>query len=137
MVTGDEVVHCRQAVLADVEATHLYGRLVRSDDLPDRFRHKLAMFRRDPSTFKVDFALSSPVPWASTPPYAPGTVHIADSPAELITFYAQLAAGTIPAQPFLLMGQMTTSDPSRSPAGTESLWAYTHVPQRVCADAGG
>ena len=24
---------------------------------------------------------------------------------------------------------MTTTDPSRSPAGTESLWAYTHVPQ--------
>jgi hypothetical protein len=22
---------------------------------------------------------------------------------------------------------MTTSDPSRSPAGTESAWAYTHV----------
>jgi phytoene dehydrogenase-like protein len=29
----------------------------------------------------------------------------------------------------MLAGQMTTSDPSRSPAGTESLWAYTHVPQ--------
>jgi phytoene dehydrogenase-like protein len=32
---------------------------------------------------------------------------------------------------------MTTSDPTRSPAGTESLWAYTHVPQRVRGDAGG
>jgi phytoene dehydrogenase-like protein len=27
------------------------------------------------------------------------------------------------------MGQMTTADPSRSPAGTESVWAYTHVPR--------
>ena len=32
---------------------------------------------------------------------------------------------------------MTTTDPSRSPAGTESLWAYTHVPQQVRGDAGG
>ena len=24
---------------------------------------------------------------------------------------------------------MTTADPARSPAGTESLWAYTHVPR--------
>ena len=26
-------------------------------------------------------------------------------------------------------GQMTTADPTRSPAGTESVWAYTHVPR--------
>jgi phytoene dehydrogenase-like protein len=32
---------------------------------------------------------------------------------------------------------MTTSDPTRSPAGTESLWGYTHVPHRVKGDAGG
>ena len=38
-------------------------------------------------------------------------------------------AQAIPAEPFLLAGQMTTTDPSRSPAGTESMWAYTHVPQ--------
>jgi phytoene dehydrogenase-like protein len=35
----------------------------------------------------------------------------------------------VPDRPFLLTGQMTTSDASRSPAGTESFWAYTHVPQ--------
>ena len=26
---------------------------------------------------------------------------------------------------------MTTADPSRSPVGTESAWAYTHVPQTM------
>src|SRR5439155_1419144 len=30
----------------------------------------------------------------------------------------------------VLAGQMTTSDPARSPAGTESMWAYTHLPHR-------
>jgi phytoene dehydrogenase-like protein len=45
--------------------------------------------------------------------------------------------GHLPADPFLLVGQMTTSDPTRSPAGTESLWAYTHVPQEVRGDAAG
>ena len=48
---------------------------------------------------------------------------------------AQVAAGVVPAKPFLLMGQMTTTDPTRSPAGTESVWAYTHVPQES-GDAG-
>lgn len=48
----------------------------------------------------------------------------------------QVAAGAIPAEPFLLAGQMSTADPTRSPAGTEALWAYTHVPPRTTGDAG-
>ncbi len=50
--------------------------------------------------------------------------------------FGQVAANAVPAQPFLLAGQMTTTDPTRSPAGTESMWAYTHVPQEVVRDAG-
>jgi phytoene dehydrogenase-like protein len=56
-------------------------------------------------------------------------VHVADSLAEMDQVLTQLAAGVIPAKPFMLAGQMTTSDPTRSPAGTEALWAYAHVPQ--------
>jgi phytoene dehydrogenase-like protein len=56
-------------------------------------------------------------------------VHVADSPEQLTEALAQVAARAIPADPFLLVGQMTTADPTRSPSGTESMWAYTHVPQ--------
>ena len=118
-------------------AEHLYGRLVTFDELPPKVRAKMAGFRRDPGTVKVDYALSGPVPWSAPPPYAPGTVHISDSYEELVIGYAQLSTGNIPERPFLLIGQMTTADPTRSPEGTESLWAYTHVPQRVLGDAGG
>jgi phytoene dehydrogenase-like protein len=133
----DQLVGARRAVLADVAAEHLYGRLVGFDELPSRVRERMASFRRDPGTFKVDYALSAPVPWRTPPPYAPGTVHISDSYEELVTTFAQLSSGSVPERPFLLIGQMTTADPTRSPAGTESLWAYTHVPQRVLNDAGG
>jgi phytoene dehydrogenase-like protein len=133
----DQLVRVRHAVLADVAAEHLYGRLVTFDELPARVRVKMSGFRRDPATFKIDYALSSPVPWRTPPPYAPGTVHIGDSMEELVTTFAQLTVGSIPDRPFLLMGQMTTADPTRSPTGTESLWAYTHVPQQVRSDAGG
>jgi len=133
----DQLVTARRAVLADVAAEHLYGRLVGFDELPQRVRDKMTAFRRDPGTVKVDYALSAPVPWRTPPPYPAGTVHISDSYQELVTSFAQLSSGSIPDRPFLLMGQMTTADPSRSPAGTESLWAYTHVPQRVRGDAGG
>ena len=133
----DQRVRVRRAVLADVGAQQLYGGLVAADELPARVPRRMAEFRRDPATFKIDYALRGPVPWAVTPPYAPGTVHIADSYADMITYFGQLAAGAIPERPFLLIGQMTTTDATRSPAGTESMWVYTHLPQQVRADAGG
>lgn len=134
--TGDQIGAAR-AVLADVSAPALYGGLVAWEDLPSRTRWGMRRFRWDPSTVKVDWALSTAVPWDSAPPIAPGTVHVTHSVAELSTFASQMKGHTIPSHPLLLMGQMTTVDASRSAAGTESLWAYTHVPQDTHSDAGG
>lgn len=118
-----------RGVVAAVVAPHLYSDLLRPRDLSRRVRWGMKHFELDPSTVKVDWALSAPVPWAATPAAAAGTVHVADSVAQMVEATEQVAAGVVPADPFLLTGQMTTSDPTRSPAGTESLWAYTHVPQ--------
>ena len=130
----------RRAVIACVTAPQLYGglrpALLREEDQPDRVRAGMRQFVLDPGTVKVDWALDGPVPWASPPPYAPGTVHVADDVADMAQALGQVSAGLVPAHPFLLCGQMSTSDPTRSPAGTESLWAYTHVSQEVTGDAG-
>jgi phytoene dehydrogenase-like protein len=126
----------KEAVLADVVAPHLYGGLVRWSDLPTRLLSRMGRFTWDPSTVKVDWALDGPIPWASPPTRAPGTVHITESVDHVVLTGAQVAAHHIPADPLLLVGQMTTTDPTRSPAGTESVWAYTHVPQRVVGDLG-
>lgn len=139
--TGVTTVHgdrflARHAVVADVVASRLYGDLIRPEDLPARTARAMRRFQLDPSTVKVDWALDRPVPWSSAPPYAPGTVHIADSVDQMSQALGQVAANAVPAKPFMLTGQMTTADPTRSPAGTESLWAYTHVPQHVHHDAG-
>ena len=125
-----------RAVIADVAAPHLYGGLVPDEELPPRTVRAMRRFQLDPSTVKVDWALDGPVPWAVPPPHAPGTVHVADSVEQMTEALSQVSAGAIPAEPFLLTGQMTTADPSRSPTGTEALWAYTHVPQRSHRDAG-
>lgn len=131
-----EVLSARRAVVADVYAPHLYGGLVAARELPARTTRALTSFQLDPGTVKVDWALDGPVPWASTPAFAPGTFHVADSVEEMTEALGQVAARAIPARPFLLAGQMTTTDPTRSPAGTESMWAYTHVPQETVRDAG-
>ncbi|GAB3781864.1 phytoene desaturase family protein [Nocardioides ungokensis] len=131
-----EPIAARHAVVADVAAPHLYGRLVSADDLPERTLRSMRSFRMGPGTVKVDWALDGPIPWASEPAHAPGTFHVADSVEQMSVTLGQVTAGYVPAAPFLLAGQMTTTDPTRSPSGTESVWAYTHVPQETIGDAG-
>ncbi|MCU8593524.1 phytoene desaturase family protein [Streptomyces sp. A13(2022)] len=131
-----ETVTARRAVLADVSVPALYGGLVAPADLPDRVLTDVRRFQWDFATFKVDWALDGPVPWRCEPAAGAGTVHLADGLDELTRFAAQIAMRQVPDRPFSLFGQMTTSDPSRSPRGTESAWAYTHVPHHIRADAG-
>ncbi len=135
--TADGQTHvARRAVVATVVAPHLYGGLLDEHDVPPRVRRGMRSFQLDPSTVKVDWALDGPVPWASAPAKAPGTVHVADSVGDMTESLGHVSAGLVPAKPFMLAGQMTTSDPTRSPVGTESMWAYTHVPQQTRGDAG-
>ncbi|GGO99090.1 phytoene desaturase family protein [Wenjunlia tyrosinilytica] len=133
---GGEAVVARRAVLADVSAPALYGSLVAEEHLPGRLLADLKHFQWDFATFKVDWALNGPVPWTCPEAAQAGTVHLAEGVDALTRFAAQIATGHVPDEPFALFGQMTTADPSRSPRGTESAWAYTHVPHRVQGDAG-
>ncbi|MFI8817617.1 MULTISPECIES: phytoene desaturase family protein [unclassified Streptomyces] len=134
--TSGEEVQARKAVLADVSAPALYGSLVAEEHLPGRLLADLKRFQWDFATFKVDWALNGSVPWACPGAAQAGTVHLADGVDGLTRFAAQIAMGRVPDEPFALFGQMSTTDPSRSPPGTESAWAYTHVPHRVRGDAG-
>jgi phytoene dehydrogenase-like protein len=135
-VTGPNgAVVARRAVLAACDAQVLYDRLVGHDRLPAAFVGAFRRFQRSTGTVKVDWAVERPVPWTDEGLVGAGTVHVADSLEELTMTAAELAVGRVPSRPFLLVGQMTTADPTRSPAGTESLWAYTHVPQPGAAGA--
>lgn len=122
-------VRAKRAVLADVAAPLLYRDLVGERHLPARFVDDLRGFQWDDATVKIDWALDGPIPWTSADVREAGTVHLGGDLVGLRGFAADLTNGRVPEHPFLLLGQMTTSDPSRSPAGTESAWTYTHVPR--------
>lgn len=126
----------RRAVLADVPAPALFLDLVGADRLPPVLADDLEHFRWDGSTVKVDWALSGPVPWRNPSVGGAGTVHLGGDLNGLSRYAGALARGEVPGDPFLLIGQMTTADPARSPVGTQSLWAYTHLPYRRDWDAG-
>ncbi|GAA1932389.1 phytoene desaturase family protein [Nocardioides hwasunensis] len=137
VVTADGEGHrAIRAVVADVLAPALYTRLLDPAVLPGRVLRSMQRFELDPGTVKVDWALDRQVPWTDGPELASGTVHIADDVRDMSEALAQVRAGAVPAKPFMLTGQMTTADPTRSPGGTESFWAYSHVPQETGHDAG-
>ena len=123
-----ELVRARRAVLADVPAPVLYRSLVGGGLLPGRLVEDLGRFEWDHATIKVDWALAEPVPWRAEGARGAGTVHLDADLDQLVAFGAELSRGRIPSRPFALLGQLTTADPGRSPAGTEMLWSYTHVP---------
>ncbi|WP_431925559.1 phytoene desaturase family protein [Amycolatopsis tucumanensis] len=124
-----ELVRAKRAVLADVPAPALYRELVGEEHLPARLVSDLDRFHWDNATIKVDWALDGKIPWTAEEARRSGVVHL-DADLDGLTAYgADLACSRVPERPFLLLGQMTTTDPSRSPSGTESVWAYTHVPR--------
>lgn len=120
----------RRAVLADVPAPTLYLDLLPARAVPPRFLDDLANLHYGASTVKVDWALSGPIPWRSPEAAGSATVHIGADFDGMTRYATALNSDQIPDEPLLICGQMTTADPSRSPAGTESFWAYTHLPFR-------
>ncbi|MDX3663210.1 NAD(P)/FAD-dependent oxidoreductase [Streptomyces sp. ID05-26A] len=122
------VVRARRAVLADVPAPRLYLDLIGGDALPAKLAEDLKRFQWDSDTIKVDWALSGPIPWTNPEAAQAGTVHLGGDVNGLANIAHELACGKVPRNPFMIVGQMTTTDPTRSPEGTEAAWAYTHVP---------
>jgi phytoene dehydrogenase-like protein len=127
LADGDQI-RARRAVLADVAAPALYSDLVGEQHLPAEFVRGINRFQWDNATLKLNWALDRPIPWKDERVAGAGTVHLGVDNDGLVDYAADLTLGRMPRTPFILLGQMTTADPTRSPAGTESVWAYTHLP---------
>jgi phytoene dehydrogenase-like protein len=129
VLTADgERIEPRAAVVADVHARSLFLELLEPGDVPAGFLGAIERFRPGWGTFKVDFALSGPVPWADPVSGRASVVHLADSLADLERFTAQVRGGMLPDHPYLVLGQQSLVDPTRAPPGGATLYAYTHAP---------
>jgi phytoene dehydrogenase-like protein len=130
-----ETVVVNRAVVADTSAPMLYQQLLPSATIPAGLRRDLdERFQWDPPTVKVNFRLSGPIPWRSAEARSSGVVHLAGTADDLVHLSADLDTGRLPSQPFLLIGQTTKSDRTRSPEGTEAVWAYSHLPRGLGDD---
>jgi phytoene dehydrogenase-like protein len=129
------VVTAARAVLADVDAVQLYLHLVDAAALPSSTLRNVRRFEWDHATFKVDWNLDGSIPWSAEPARSCGTVHVVDDVDELTMTAATLSTNRIPARPFLVMGQQAVVDPTRQPQGTDTAFAYTHLPRTIVGDA--
>jgi phytoene dehydrogenase-like protein len=136
LAAGGEVL-VRRAVVADVAAPALYLEMLPREEVPGRVLHDIRRFQFDNGTFKIDWTLNGSIPWTAPAAGGAGTVHLARDMDHLTDVAGQLSKQQIPSDPYLILGQMTTTDPTRSPEGTETVWAYSHVPQTTKGDAGG
>ncbi|MFN2452038.1 MAG: phytoene desaturase family protein [Candidatus Dormibacteria bacterium] len=96
--------------------------------LPGRYRRAVRRFRYGPGVFKVDYALSGPVPWTAPEARRAGTLHLGGTFEEVARAERSVAAGRPPARPYVLVAQPGVVDSSRAPAGRHTLWTYCHVP---------
>lgn len=108
---------------------------IAGDRLPAAFRRRLEKFRHGPAAFKIDYALSAPVPWTNESCRRAGTVHVGGTLAEVAAASTAVARGRMPERPFVLAVQSSLADPTRAPDGRHTLWVYAHVPHGFAGDA--
>ena len=101
---------------------------IAAGQLPHAYRRRLESFRHGPGIFKIDYALSDPVPWKADACRRAGTIHLGGTTDEIAVAERNVARGKIPEQPFTLLAQQSLFDAPRAPRGQHTLWAYCHVP---------
>lgn len=106
---------------------------IAGEALSPGYRAKLRHFKRGPGVFKIDYALSEPIPWSAIECWRAGTVHLGGSLEEIVASEDDAFNGRHNDRPFVLVVQPSLFDPSRAPACEEgraqhTAWAYCHVP---------
>jgi phytoene dehydrogenase-like protein len=97
--------------------------------LPAGFCRSLQRYRYGPGVFKLDYALTGPIPWRARECARAGTVHLGGTLDEIAEWEAGFRG-----RPFILLVQHTLFDPTRAPSGHHTVWAYCHVPNGATGD---
>jgi phytoene dehydrogenase-like protein len=121
-----------RAILFDT-GPHQLSRIA-ADRLPAGFRRKLDRYRYGPAVFKLDWALSGPIPWNAPTCARAATVHLGGTLDEIAKSERACWQNEICERPFVLVAQQSLFDPTRAPEGKHTGWAYCHVPNGSTAN---
>ena len=132
MISKLEQLPPSRVLLLDVSPRDLLT--ITGEALPPAYRERIARYRYGPGVFKVDWALSAPIPWVNPSVAGAATVHLGGTLEEITASEHEVAAGRHPQSPYVLLVQPSLFDPSRAPAGKHTAWAYCHVPNGSTVD---
>ncbi|HEY4668425.1 MAG TPA: NAD(P)/FAD-dependent oxidoreductase [Tepidiformaceae bacterium] len=121
-----------RATLLDVTPAQLLR--LAGDRLSGRYRKALMGYRYGSGVFKLDYALSGPVPWKSPELALAGTIHLGGTMEEIIESERLVGQGRHPDRPYVIVAQQSLFDRTRTRDGYEVLWAYCHVPHGSTED---
>ena len=134
-VTGLAELPRARAILLNLSPAGVLA--LAGDRLPERYARWLRAFRYGGAACKVDFALAGPVPWSAPDCAKAGTLHLVGTRAQAVAAEQAVAAGRHAERPFVLAVQPGAVDPTRAPAGRDTLSTYAHVPNGSPADVTG
>lgn len=137
VVAGDREVRATKAVIANTTVTQLYGRLLTPGAAPAAAVEQARRFRYSPRAgMQIHVALRQRLRWHDSRCDAVPIVHLSDGVGHVSLACAQAAAGLLPVEPTVVVGQPTVVDPSRAPDGAGVLWIQLQqVPYAPAGDA--
>lgn len=107
---------------------------IASDQLPKSYLRRLNKYNYGPGVFKIDYALSEPIPWKDKNCLKASTVHLGGTFEEIARSEKEAWQGIHSEKPYVLMTQQSQFDTTRSPKGKHTGWAYCHVPHGSTKD---
>ena len=127
----DDIPKAR-AVLFDITPRQLAR--IAGSRLPSKYGTRLVRHNHGPGVFKVDWALSNPIPWKDSYCARAGTLHLGGTLDEIAQSERQVWMDTPSEKPFVLLSQPSLFDSSRAPNRQHTAWAYCHVPNGCTMD---
>jgi len=113
-------------ILCDITPRQLLR--IAGDRLSAAYTRQLERYRYGPGVFKVDYALSAPIPWKARECQRAATIHLGGTIEEIAASEEAMRHGHHAERPFVLLAQPTLFDPTRAPQDRHVAWAYCHVP---------
>lgn len=121
-----------RAVLFDLTPRQILA--IAGNELSPRNCRQLRSFKYGPGVFKVDWALSEPIPWRNPECAQAATVHVGGPYEEVAASERAPWTNTVIEKPFVLVAQQSSFDHTRAPSGRHTGWAYCHVPHGCTVD---
>lgn len=138
-LAGGRKEEARQAVVANVTPTQLYGRLLSETPLPAVLAETGRRYRYGRAGMQIHYALSARPDWAGDERLGRTAIlHLTPGLDGVSRAVNEAERGLLPAEATIVVGQPVAVDPSRAPEGSWILWVQLQeLPRHVRGDAAG